>query len=173
MATHPLLDQISSPSYVDESRYERMDGQLVARPVPGLTHSRVQGKIYRLLWEKTKAGEYEVQVEWSLTSPKTVADAVPDYLTPDLLVAAKPFRTAGNGHLISPGFLAIEVRSPQQEGLFSKAQMLVAWGVEHVWIIDPQSQECFEYDGGNALVKAPSELQAGPLSLRMNEIFED
>ena len=158
---------------MDESHYERIEGQLVARPVPGLSLSRVQGRIYSLLWEKTKNGEDETQIEWSLTNPETLAAAAPDYLTPDLLIAAKPFRTAGNGHLIPPGFLAIEVRSPQQEGLLSKAQLLIAWGIEHVWVIDPQSRECFDSHGSSTLGKASSELQAGPFSLCLDEIFED
>lgn len=169
MAT--VADRIAQ-TYVDESEYERINGQVVARvKVAGLPHSDIQGNVYRLLWERGRTtGLFKVGVEWSVAGPDTPG-AEPDYLTPDILLALHPFKIARNGHLIPPGFLAVEVVSPGQDDLFDKAQLYAAWGIKHVWIINPQSKVCLEYHGGDQFTRVKTELRADAISIRLDEIF--
>ena len=172
MATHPLIEKSPASAYVDESRYERIDGQLVPRPVPGKVHAQVQANLVLLLREKAKKLGGKALPEWSVTRPETREWPEPDYLTPDITFALSPVRTTKNGHLLPPAFLAIEVASPHQEDLFRKAQLYAAWGVAHVWIINPQTRECFEYHGGNQLTIVQEELRAGDVGLRLDDLFD-
>lgn len=103
----------------------------------------------------------------------TVETENPDYCTPDVLVARMPYVRTQAGDLIPPGFLAVEVVSPKQGSLFAKAQTYSAWGVEHVWIINPEANECFEYHGGHSFIKAEDALRAGPLSVLLSEVFAE
>ena len=109
--------------------------------------------------------------EWSVTRPDQMGSDEPDYMTPDVLFALEPYKRTQRGHLIPPGFLAVEIVSPEQTGLFAKARRLFAWGIEHVWIIDPQTQECFEYHGGDQFRFATEALHAGPITIAVADIF--
>ena len=170
MATQPLVERLS-PAYVDESRYERIDGRLVPRPLPGDIHSDIQENVRRLVSERGKELGFKARSEWSVTRPDMVDQEEPDYLTPDVLVAHQPYARTKRGHLIPPGFLAVEITSPNQDGLFQKAQMLRAWGVEHVWIINPQTGEAFEYHGGNQFTLVHETLSAGEILVQLPEVW--
>ena len=158
-------------TFVEEDRCERINGQLVPRPMSGDIHSDIQENVRRLLSLQAKALEMKARSEWSVARPATLGSSDPDYFTPDVLVARIPYARTAAGHLIPPGFLAVEVASPKQGGLFDKAQNYFAWGVEHVWIIYPESRECFEYHGGNSFIKAEDALNAGPLSAKLSDVF--
>jgi Uma2 family endonuclease len=82
-----------------------------------------------------------------------------------VLVVSDSVHLAVNGHALPPSLLAVEFHSPQQSGLFNKAQTLFSWGTEHVWIIGPFEQEYFEYHGGEQFTKVTSELRTGTLLL--------
>ena len=174
MATQPLIErQEILSSYVDESRYERIDGQLVPRPVPGDIHSDFQEIFRRLLSEQAGNLGYKARSEWSVTRPDAAHRAEPDYMTPDVLVASVPYQRTGTGHLIPPGFLAVEITSPGQDGLIRKAQIYAAWGIEHVWIVNPQTREAFEYHGGNQFTIVKDALSAGDITVRLADVFQN
>ena len=162
----------SSSSFLDESRFERIDGNLIPRPRPGNVHARFQDRVKSLLQASGVIG-VEVLAEWSITRPEQAGDQDPDYMTPDVLMARVPYEQTPTGHLIRPAFLAVEISSPNQRGLFWKAEIYGAWGVEHVWIIDPQSRECFEFHGGNQFTLVKGSLSAGDLTVALAEIFAD
>ena len=56
--------------------------------------------------------------------------------------------------------LLVEIVSPEQGGLFWKAQRYAEWGVEHVWVINPQTEEAYEYHGGATVIIASQNLHA-------------
>jgi Uma2 family endonuclease len=171
LATQPISGK-PAPDYGDDSRFERIDGLWVARPVPGSKHSQVQWNVTAVLKEHAKRNTGEAHQEWSVTQPETANLADPNYMTPDVLLACPPIQENRRGHLIPPGFLAVEVKSPEQEGLITKAQRYYAWGIEHVWIIDPDTRECLEYHGGDQYTLATEELHAEPISVKITDIFE-
>ncbi|MBV8896191.1 MAG: Uma2 family endonuclease [Acidobacteriaceae bacterium] len=172
MATHPISSR-PEPDYADDSRFERVDGRWVERPLPGDRHARVQWNVTAALKRISDlSGAGIVHQEWSVTKPSTAAWAEPDYMTPDVLVAFAPIQKTSRGHLIPPGFLAVEITSPEQEKLFTKAQRYHAWGIEHCWIINPQTHECFEYHGGNQFTIVKDTLSAGPISIPIADVFE-
>ena len=169
MATQPLPS--SNAPYIDESRFERVDGRLVERPMPGDTHSETQDKVKSLLQQRLATQPFKVLSEWSITRPSHAAFDEPDYITPDVLVAYLPYERTAKGHLIRQALLAIEIVSPGQSGLFRKSERYGAWGVEHVWIIDPQTREAFEFHGGNQFALVKDRLTAGELHLTLSDIF--
>ncbi len=170
MATRTLVTE-SQPEFVDDSRYERIDGRIVERPVPRRKHAQVQLNVVLLLSERLRELGGKVLQEWSLAQPETADQFDPNYMMPDVSVALPPIREALNGYLLPPALLAIEVSSPGQFDLIRKAQRYVSWGIEHVWIINPDTRECFEHHGGNTFVIAQNELHAGPVTLSTAEVF--
>ena len=170
MATQSISSK-PAPDYADESRFERINSRMVERPWPGDNHAQVQLNAVLLLREYAKTRDGTALQEWSVTQPETASWDDPNYMTPDVLLALQPFRKSKRGHLIAPGFLAVEVASPEQNGLFTKAERYHAWGIEHVWIINPQSRECFEYHGGNQVTIAKEELHAGDLRIPIPDLF--
>lgn len=91
-----------------------------------------------------------------VTQPDMADSDEPNHMTPDVLMALRPYQTTTKrGHLIRPGFLAVEIKSPdQKDNLIEKARRYFAWGIPHTWIIDPETRECVEYHGGNILTIA-------------------
>ena len=158
-------------SFVELDRCERINGQLVPRPTSGDTHSDIQEILRSLLAEQAKTHNMKARQEWSITQPDGGNLDDPDYLTPDVLVARLPYGRTKAGHLIPPAFLAIEVVSPAQDDLFDKARIYSAWGVEHVWIVNPQRRNCFEYHGGDQFKLVTDELRAGDLVVRIQDLF--
>ena len=170
-----LISTTAAPDYRDESRYDRIDGQWVQRPVPNDHHSDVQFNIAVIL--KALAASYEgmaVRQEWSLAQPETVESDDPNYMTPDVLVSLPgSSQRSKRGHLVPPALLAVEIASPGQIDLIQKAQILYSWGVAHCWIINPETKSCLEYHGGDKLIIAGDVLHANPLTLPVADIFRD
>ena len=165
MATHLI-----APETVDGSRFERIDGQLMERPVPTTPHACMQSQLHLLLTQALQGSNAKAFPEWSITRPEHADKDDPDYLTADVLVAYPPFRRAKNGHLALPGFLAVEVLSPGQE-LFDKALLYASWGTPHVWIVNPETRLAFEFHGGPAFTIVREYLHAGDLSVSLADVF--
>lgn len=99
-------------------------------------------------------------------------------MIPDVMLSF-PDRFAGDvrGYLIAPAFLCIEILSPSQSevDLFRKCARYFSWGVPHCWVVDPKSQACFEYHGGNDFILADTgdALNAGDIRIPVPDIFSD
>jgi Uma2 family endonuclease len=170
MATH-LISNTPAPDYTDDSRFERIDVRWVERPVPVEKHADVQFAVAQILQQKVSVLGGKARPEWSLVDPATPDQPRADYMIPDVVAALPPIRRANNGYLLPPAFLAVEIRSPNQSGLIQKAERYISWGIEHVWIIDPDSRECLEYHGGNTIIIARDALHAGDIAVSIEEIF--
>ncbi len=105
-----MATDISTPAegvYVDDSRYECLNGELRERPLPGLQHAKLQAAIRNLLLPFTKELGGEVLQEWTIIHDK-------DWLTPDVTFSYRDYKIDRIGRLIAPAYLCVEVRSPQQ-----------------------------------------------------------
>ncbi len=165
MATHLI-----APETTDDSRFERINGQLLERPVPTTPHAVIQTQFLLLLTQILQGSQGKALTEWSITRPGHADRGDPDYLTADVLVAYPPFRRAKNNHLAIPGFLAVEVLSPGQD-LFDKALLYAAWGTRHVWIVNPETRLSFEFHGGPAFTVERERLHAGDLVVSLADVF--
>lgn len=169
MSTH-----ISAPLDLETNRekyFEKLDGKLVQRILGGRTHSTIQYKLVSLLKPVADQKHASVLQEWTLAHGD-------DWMIPDVMLSF-PGRVEedSRGYLIAPALLCIEILSPTDRtaDLFRKCFRYHAWGVPYCWIIDPQTQACFEYHGGNDFILADigGVLTAGDIRLPVNEIFAD
>ncbi len=122
--------------YVDDSRYECLNGELRERPLPGLEHAELQALVRNLLIPFTKQLGGKVLQEWTIVHDR-------DWLTPDVTFSYRDYEIDRIGRLIAPAYLCVEVRSPQQpiRDLFDKWRTYQKWQIPYCWIIDP-SRKC-------------------------------
>lgn len=131
---------------VDSSLYEQINGKLIEREVPNLKHGRLQKFATRVLESPLASLAIEVVQEVSINhwdKPKS------DWMTPDVIVSLPGgFKEARNGYVLPPILLTVEVLSPRQT-IFNmqwKVKELLAWGVQQVWLADPESASIAVFD---------------------------
>jgi len=171
MATHQLPAQ---QNVIDTSRYERVDARLVERPLPNEQHARIQYAVTTLLREQAKALHCDVLQEWTLDERP---DSAHNWMTPDVLVADKSAPRAASGHLLPPAVLAVEVLSPDQtiSAMRLKALRYFAWGVAHVWIIDPAARSAVTLSAdspGHGEIVFDGPIEGGGFRLELADIFD-
>ncbi|MGA8025657.1 MAG: Uma2 family endonuclease [Bryobacteraceae bacterium] len=151
--------------YLDDSRYEMLNGQLLERALPGLQHAKIQAAIKDLLTPFTKRLGGEVAQEWTIVHDK-------DWLTPDVTFSHRDYKIDRVGRLIAPAYLCVEIRSPEQpiRHLFEKSGIYRKWGIPYCWIIDPIEKVSYQCDAAAAanesIVIKTDVLEAGNLSIK-------
>ena len=153
--THPA-EQLES---IDTSRFECIDGQLVERPVPTTKHSGIVTQLVLLIHPLVTPLGMKCGAEPSLDR---IPGARSDWMTPDFAVAMSGgYINNQNGHALPPLFLVAEVLSPEQsfENMRGKVDRYLAWGVKHVWLIDPFDERA--WIGENGMVYKPAFFAAG------------
>jgi Uma2 family endonuclease len=165
----------SEVDYIDTSRYERIDGQLVERPLPGSRHSEVQENTWILLKPIARQFGMTTHLEWTLDGADT---AEHDWMTPDVLVSMMPGERKKSriGHLLPPAFLAVEVPSPGQTipQMMKKAQRYLRWGMRHVWLVEPEQNFGFMATGDGVrgiFVSDDGTLEAGEITVSMTDVL--
>ena len=125
----------------DGRRHELVHGELLVTPSPGYLHQRVSKRLLLVLvdyFESRSLGEV-------LHAPTDVILTNQDVFVPDLLVVADPTHISARG-IEGPPLLIVEILSPstanRDRGL--KSRRYAEFGVEHFWIVDPESRrfEC-------------------------------
>ncbi len=170
MAVH----NAANPEPTDTSRYERLDGLLIERPLPTLSHARLQLRIVDLLRQFNGAAELTVLPEVSLEESERSRN---EWLTPDVLVAyGQEFREKANEHAVPPVHLAVEILSPGQNffNMRSKVEILLRWGAEYVWLVEPDSRTAMVFsarDPDKEKVVFDGLLEAGELSVMLSDVF--
>jgi Uma2 family endonuclease len=170
MATHPLEPAQAEP-YIDDSEYERFEGVLSERPVPGLSHADLQRRMTDLLrpFERSLGGR--ALQEWS------ISDGSGNWLTPDVTFSYPEIKTTRREHLLVPARLVVEIRSSDQtlKKLFDKRNRYRQWQIPYYWIIDPIETAAYEcpMDSENAslIVVATDKLRAGEIEVALADIF--
>ena len=160
--------------YIDTSRYERIEGQLMERPLPNRRHSEVQFNVTLLLKQVVKQHGMKAYLEWTLGEEDKPEH---DWMTPDVLVSMPgELKESRIGHLLPPAFLVVEVLSPGQTipQMMKKARRFLHWGVQHVWLIEPEQNFGFMATGDGAhyiLVAEDGTLKAGAITISMADIL--
>ncbi len=161
---------VAEDVWIDDSRYERLDGQLTERPVPGEAHADLQLKVLIALlpFQDTFGGK--ARQEWSVARGN-------DWLTPDVTFSYPEFKTNKIGYLIAPAYLCVEVRSPTQQlsALFRKREIYHRWGTKYCWIVDPLEKACYECTsdtaGHESVVVQPDILHAGSVEIPLASLW--
>jgi Uma2 family endonuclease len=134
MATTHLVSVEEYLHSTFEPDAEYVEGRIVPRALPQKTHSKLQTYFVETLCGIGRPLGYRVWVEQRIRTRRDPAR----FRVPDVCV------TAGEPEeeiFIEPPFLCVEVLSPDDSAqeLRIKIDEYLAWGVAHVWVVDPVS----------------------------------
>lgn len=167
MATGTLisLDEYLSTIYDPDCEY--VDGELLERNMGESDHSGIQGIIFALLYSQRR--EYGIHVFPELR----VQVAARRYRIPDITVTTRKVK----GRILrEPPFLCIEVLSPEDRAsrIETKIDDYLAFGVKHIWIIDPREKKGWSYTREGKREPSKVLTTSDPrLTLSLTEIFAE
>jgi len=142
MATKPLVavEEYLRTSFDGPDR-EYLDGEIVERNVGEKDHSRAQKRLIEVFFEIEKRHRLFAFPELRLRlGPRR-------FRIPDVCVFAggEPEESVPT----QPPLIAIEIASPDDRltDVVRKLEEFHAWGVSHVWLVDPTVKKLFVYTG--------------------------
>jgi Uma2 family endonuclease len=158
------LDEYLSTIY--EADCEYVDGELLERNWGELEHSAMQSIILALFYNQRHQHGICVFPELRVQVAPT------RYRIPDITVtSAKP-----RGKILrEPPFLCIEVLSPEDRAsrIEAKIDDYLAFGVRHVWIIDPRLKKGWSYSSEGKREAADILTTSDPvLTLPLKDVFD-
>ncbi|MGA2716196.1 MAG: Uma2 family endonuclease [Bryobacteraceae bacterium] len=159
------LDEYLSTVYEPDCEY--VDGDLVDRNAGELDHSGLLGIIAALLYNQR--AQHGIHVFPVLR----VQVAATRYRIPDITVTTQKAR----GKILrEPPFLCIEILSPEDRAsrMQTKIDDYLSFGVQHVWIIDPDSRKGWSYTREGKRESTEVLATSDPhLTLSLKEIFNE
>lgn len=162
MATTSLLtvDQYLK-GHFEELEPEFVHGELIERSMPNLTHGRLQHLLSVLL----HGAGYCVSEVRMLVAEDIVR-------IPDLAVFRSPPRDRVPA---SPPFLVVEIVSPddRHEELLLKLDQYREWGVDHIWIVQPELRKLHIYDSQGLTQVSQFELPEANIHIDADQLFAE
>ncbi|HXB67189.1 MAG TPA: Uma2 family endonuclease [Candidatus Acidoferrales bacterium] len=161
------LEEYLNTSYSPDREY--VDGAVVERNVGDRPHSMVQSNVIFSLRQR-----YGNLFVWPAQRIRTIADRrsrVPD--------VCFTLQDPGTDVFDTPPLIAIEILSKRDEmsDVLEKLDEYVAFGIAHIWVIDPRRKKAFTFEGGRlqevaggALTAAHPAMAAG-IQLPLAEAF--
>jgi len=173
MATQPTIDRpVSVEEYLStvyEPDCEFVDGAIEERNVGELDHSFLQlflGSIFmnhRSEWGIVAFSEQRIQL------------APNRFRVPDLVVVRADFQR--EPILTHPPLIAIEIQSPEDtlRRTTIKAGEYLAFGIKHVWVIDPQARVAYRgTEKGLELVRdGELNVPGTPIHISVQDLFAE
>jgi Uma2 family endonuclease len=145
---------MSSRTVITPEEYERMsfegpepdyvDGELVERPLPNYPHARTQARISAVF--EAMRSQYPVQV----CSELRLRLSPSRHRVSDVCV----FLGEAPAYPLPPPLIVIEISSPDEKHteLMSKLEDYEAWGVTHVWALNPELKRLYVFSRGTLSV---------------------
>ncbi|HKW97058.1 MAG TPA: Uma2 family endonuclease [Bryobacteraceae bacterium] len=166
MATKPLVpvEEYLRMSF-DGPDPEYLDGELVERHLGDDSHSAAQSNLDGILHPLKKKFRIHVRPEIHMRLAPTrirVADLAIFLEKPAERIPASPPHVAVE--IVSPGDRYVEIHDKLAE--------YRAWGIKHIWLIDPASQTFSVYDQMGLREVPALELPEFELSIQKSDIFE-
>jgi Uma2 family endonuclease len=164
MVPRPLVCVEEYLRSTDKPNCDYIDGVLYEKAWANRNHGVIQGYVACLIMH---CPGFEVGIE------VTVQIRPGKYLVPDLAVQdrdhiQKPYPT-------EPVHLCVEILSPEDRigAVFTKCEDYHAWGVETVWIVDPENPRAWEFRKGRRPVEVPltGSLTAPGISISLPDLF--
>ena len=160
MATKALITPQQYLAAQFEREPELVRGELVERPLPNLIHGRTQ---QRLAVHLDGVGYCCTEVRMRLAEDL--------YRIPDVAV----FEGTGPAEIVptSPPLLVVEISSPDDrlDAMLQKLEEYRAWGVPHIWLIEPELKRIHVYDRGSLTEVSRLELPQFGFLVTAQEIF--
>jgi Uma2 family endonuclease len=165
MATGTMVSLEEYLSTVYDPDCEYIDGELLERNMGESDHSGLQGIISALLYNQRH--QYGIHVFPELR----VQIAATRFCIPDVTVTTRKIK----GRVLrEPPFLCIEVLSPDDRAsrIEAKIDDYLAFGVQHVWIIDPRLEKGWSYTREGKRESTDVLTTSDPhLALSLSEVF--
>lgn len=159
-----LAEYLTTP-YEPDCEY--VDGELLDRNVGETDHSGLQGLLAARLFQRRK--ELGIHV---FPATRTQVSAR-RFRVPDIAVTT--YKPKGR-ILTEPPFLCIEVLSPEDRAsrIEDRIDDYLAFGVRHVWIIDPRKRRAWSYTAEGRRDTVDVLTTDNPrIELPINELFEE
>jgi Uma2 family endonuclease len=173
MATQRVFDKpVSVEEYLTmefEHDCEYVDGVIEERDLGEFEHSYVQGLLTTLFNNKRR--------DWGVYAlpGQRVQTEKTHFRVPDVTILREG--TLREAILTHPPFLAIEVQSPDQpmRRTSTKAAEYLAFGIEHVWVIDPYARVAYRgTDQGLELVRSGElSVPGSPIRIVLEDLFAE
>ena len=144
---------------------EYIDGVLRQKPLPAYKHSKLQLRTLNLINQSGAALDAVPELTVRIREGK--------YLIPD--VGVQRIGEIQEPYPTKPIYLCIEVLSPEDRfsDVVAKCEDYHSWGVRYCWIIDPETQQCWEYEAGSRphQVLTGGKLTTADLALHVTDLF--
>jgi Uma2 family endonuclease len=157
------VDEYLSTVYEPDCEY--VDGELIERNVGEFDHSALQFVLIELLGKQRRAAGVHIFPELR------VQVAARRFRVPDVTVTT----SKGKGRILrEPPLLCIEILSPEDRAsrLLVKINDYFSFGVQYVWVIDPQERTAWSYTSEGKRETATMLTTESPrLTLNISEVF--
>lgn len=163
----PVSEYLSTTYHPD---CDYVDGEVQERNLGGQTHGLVQKMIAAIFTANRKT--------WGLRSitEQRVQTTASRYRIPDVCatLSSEPIAPI----LRTPPVLCVEVLSPEDrfQKIVTRTQEYLRMGVPNVWIIDPQTRECWTMspDGGAVpMLEDAFTIPGTPVRVTIADIFDE
>jgi Uma2 family endonuclease len=158
------IDEYLQTSFEDLDR-EYVDGEIVERPSPDGLHSEIQWRLLGLVWDLAKSlplhGRPELRSRVAATRVR-----IPDVAVYAGEEPVEPVPTI-------PPLVAIEILSPDDRltQVMQKLEEYRAWGVRHIWLVDPRARTLRVYSSGSLSEVPALEIPEYGVQLNSDQIF--
>jgi len=155
------LEEYLNTAYSPDREY--VDGVVVERHMGERPHSLVQSNIVFSLRQR-----YAQLFVWPEQRVRTIPNR--RSRSPDVCVTAED---PGTDVFETAPLIAIEILSRRDEmsDVLEKLDEYRAFGVPHVWVIDPRRKKAFTYEEGRLQESEAEALTAGAIQLPLEEVF--
>jgi len=173
MATRPAFErQVSVEEYLStvyEHDCEFVDGVIDERDLGEFEHAYVQGLLVTLFNNHRRDWGVYALPEQRVQTQKT------HFRVPDVAVLREG--SIREPILTHPPLLAIEVQSYDQSLRFTEAKAIeyLAFGIEHVWVVDPYARVAYRGtpDGLELVRDGELSIPGTPIHLSAQELFAE
>lgn len=144
---------------------EYLDGELVERNLGGDKHSSVQANLTGIFQSARRRHRIHVRPEIHMRLSATrirVADFAVFLDRPGEEIPSTPPHVVAE--IVSPGDRYVEIHG--------KLEQYRAWGIRHIWLLDPASQSFSVYDDGGLREVPVLELPEFELVIQKSDVFE-
>jgi Uma2 family endonuclease len=167
IATQMTVEEYLRTSFDPDCEF--VDGEVLERSVGEIDHNWVQRTVQAYFMAREKGLDIVIIQEQRLQLSRT------HYRVPDLMIllgAGKPAEQI----IKRPPFVCIEVRSPEDRmgRMLKKVGDYLDFGVQYVWILDPQTKQAFEYTSSGMREVTDVLCTDGPtIEIPLSEIFSE
>ena len=147
-----------------EREPELVRGEIAERPLPTFQHGNIQLRMGSRLMALQQSYPVFTSVE------VRVRMALDLYRIPDISMweGAVP-----DGVPATPPLLVVEISSPDDrlDAMLQKLEEYRAWGVQHIWLVEPELKRIHVYDGGSLNAVSGLELVQFGFAVSAEELF--